>query len=322
MQDTLRSARSAESAVHRGVRGIGIVLGAVIALSLINPMTATALERPETVAQELTEPTPVGPSILAGQIVQSGALASGPRSHSNDVRAMAEYAGYIWLTSHTNLGTYSYVEGSSITVTCYAEDLDDWGEYQAFAYIYDTVTNTTVASQWAQDYVYLYDSYSAVFSLAGLVPSTGRYQVGVALWDDNVDYQVIEDSEYFNLNVTAQTPSPPPSPVVKPKVALTKGNAPRTMYEDRARKVTGYLKPRHASGSRKVEIKLYKYSKTKHAYVYKTHVHATLSNYSTYSKWVRYIKFPTKGTWRIRAYMPADAEHAASYSSYDYITVK
>lgn len=113
-----------------------------------------------------------------------------------------------------------------------------------------------------------------------------------------------------------------PRVMVYPRVYLTKGNAPKTMYAGSAKKVTGYLKPRHASGSTRVQIKLYKYSSAKGKYVYKSHVHAKLANYSTYSKWVKYIKFPSKGKWRIRAYMPADSKHAATYSSWDYVTVK
>jgi hypothetical protein len=108
---------------------------------------------------------------------------------------------------------------------------------------------------------------------------------------------------------------------VTPHVYLTKGNAPKTMYKRSARTVTGYLKPRHAKGSRLVAIRLYK-KNSKGVYVYQSHVHATLANYSSYSKYTRSLAFPSAGKWRIRSYMPADSKHAATYSSYDYVTVK
>lgn len=108
--------------------------------------------------------------------------------------------------------------------------------------------------------------------------------------------------------------------VVTPKVYLTKGNAPKVMYQGRARTVTGYLKPRHPKGSRKVQVRLYKRN-SKGVYVYKSRVSATLANYGSYSKWTRSVSFPSKGKWAIQAYMPADSQHAATTSAFDYVTV-
>jgi hypothetical protein len=52
------------------------------------------------------------------------------------------------------------------------------------------------------------------------------------------------------------------------------------------------------------------------------HVHARLSDYSSYSKYKKSFSFPSRGKWRIRAYAPEDAGHAADWSSYDYVTVR
>ena len=84
--------------------------------------------------------------------------------------------------------------------------------------------------------------------------------------------------------------------IVTPQVYLTKGNAPATMRKGKAKTVTGYLKPRHTKGSKAVVI--YRYKKSSNG-KWKRYagVHAKLANYKTYSKYVKSIKFLSKGAW-------------------------
>lgn len=118
-------------------------------------------------------------------------------------------------------------------------------------------------------------------------------------------------------DLTASTSAPV---VVTPKVSLTKPNAPTTMYKGRAKLASGYLKPRHAAGSYPVKIYKYRYVSGK----WKSYgfVKAKATNYSTYTKFAASVSLPYKGKWRLRAYAPADSKHAATWSAFDYVTVK
>ena len=84
--------------------------------------------------------------------------------------------------------------------------------------------------------------------------------------------------------------------------------------------VNGTLKPRHASGSKQIKIKAYRWNGS--TYVYKKTYTATASNYSSYSRYSAKIKLPSKGTWRLRAYHAADSTNAKTYSSYRKVRVK
>jgi Tol biopolymer transport system component len=98
--------------------------------------------------------------------------------------------------------------------------------------------------------------------------------------------------------------------------------APAKMYRWKSYNVYGYLKPRHTAGS--YPVRIYKWKRTTSgkwkSYGY---VKARASNYSTYTKYARSVRLPYKGTWRLRAYAPADAAHPAAWSTgYDYVTVR
>jgi len=97
--------------------------------------------------------------------------------------------------------------------------------------------------------------------------------------------------------------------------------AASVMYAGRAKTVYGSLKPRHAAGSFPVRIYKYRYVSGKwKPYGY---VKARAVNSSTYTRYTASVKLAYKGKWRLRAYHPADARHAASWSKgYDYVTVK
>ncbi len=85
--------------------------------------------------------------------------------------------------------------------------------------------------------------------------------------------------------------------------------------------ISGYLMPKHAAGSKPVRI--YKYRRVGGAWKPYGYVSAKVSSYPTYSKYAASMKLKYAGKWRLRAYAPADSDHAATWSSgYDYVTVK
>lgn len=142
-----------------------------------------------------------------------------------------------------------------------------------------------------------------------------------------ISYSVSQlDRTYYRLTAggDGSTVLPVESNGVTIVPAPSVGNpyAPTTMRRSTAYTVYGYLRPKHASGSR--PIRIYKWKRTStgawRSYGY---VLATASNYSTYSKYSVRMSLPSTGKWRLRAYHPADGTHAASWSaSYDYVTVR
>jgi len=109
---------------------------------------------------------------------------------------------------------------------------------------------------------------------------------------------------------------------VKPKAWVRTPIAPATMQDGTYYTVYGFLKPHHNAGT--YPVRIYRWRKTASgnwkSYGYLT---AKAYDYSTYTKYLRRMRFSTTGTWRVRAYAPADYWHAAAWSSgYDYIKVK
>ena len=111
--------------------------------------------------------------------------------------------------------------------------------------------------------------------------------------------------------------------VVKPKVYLGAPVAPLTIKEDVAFVVYGTLKPRHSPGWNKA-VKLYCYRKNllTGVWVLKKTVWCKTIDYSTYSRYRVSLTLPSTGKWKLRAYAPEDARHAATWSASTYRTVK
>jgi hypothetical protein len=108
---------------------------------------------------------------------------------------------------------------------------------------------------------------------------------------------------------------------VTPRALVGAPRAPKTMYAGRAKTAYGYLKPRHAAGSRPVRI--YKYRRVAGRWKSYGYVNARAYNYSTYTKYSASVRLPYRGNWRLRAYHPADNGHPAQWSSkYRYVAVK
>lgn len=57
-------------------------------------------------------------------------------------------------------------------------------------------------------------------------------------------------------------------------------------------------------------------------YVLRRTVSATAADHSTYTKYKASVSLLYVGSWRIRAYHPADALNAATYSGWSYVTAK
>lgn len=94
--------------------------------------------------------------------------------------------------------------------------------------------------------------------------------------------------------------------------------AASTAKRYKAASMFGYLKPRHTAGLR--DVKLYAYRYESGRWVLRASGVATLSDYNGYSRYVGSVIFDRIGRWRVRAYH-SDADHAPSFSGYDYVTV-
>jgi hypothetical protein len=104
------------------------------------------------------------------------------------------------------------------------------------------------------------------------------------------------------------------------KVWLSTPNAPRIALKGHGFTAYGFLKPRHTAGGHAVYIRCYRKSAGSYRLV-KT-VRATNRNYSMHTKYVATVSLPYAGSWRLRAYAPADSRHLATLSNYRSVTVR
>jgi hypothetical protein len=108
---------------------------------------------------------------------------------------------------------------------------------------------------------------------------------------------------------------------VTPKVFLSAAVAPTKISHRASFKSYGYLKPRHGAGS--YPVKIYVERLVKNQWKSYGFAYAKASNVSSYTKYAATVRLPQSGRWRLRAYAPADAQHAATWAStYTYVTVK
>lgn len=108
------------------------------------------------------------------------------------------------------------------------------------------------------------------------------------------------------------------SVTVIPKAYISKVNTSR--YASRTYKLTGTLKPEHASGT--YPVRIYRWKKTGGKWVAKGYLKAKVADYRGYSRYSAKYKFPSKGAWRLQALSPKDASHQTSKSGYTYCGVK
>ncbi len=110
----------------------------------------------------------------------------------------------------------------------------------------------------------------------------------------------------------------------RPRIKLLTPVAPKTMWRSDRYSVHGYLKPWHASGT--YPVRIYRWKKTSSG-KWKSYgcvkAKASNSSRSAYTKYSSRVRLPYAGTWKVRAYAPADLGHAATWSSgFDYVKVR
>jgi len=107
---------------------------------------------------------------------------------------------------------------------------------------------------------------------------------------------------------------------VMPRAKVSTPVAPKVMYHSSSRTVYGYLWPRHTTHS---PVRIYRWRLVSGHWRAYGYVTPAVHSYSSYSKYSLSMHLSHVGTWRLRAYAPADSGHAAAWSSgYDYVKVK
>jgi predicted outer membrane repeat protein len=98
--------------------------------------------------------------------------------------------------------------------------------------------------------------------------------------------------------------------------------APARVAKSASMTVYGYLKPHHEAGSSPIRLYLWK-KNSAGAWVSRGYVNATAADYGDYTKYSARLTLGSAGSWKIRAYAPADADHLATWSTgSDYVKVK
>lgn len=70
-------------------------------------------------------------------------------------------------------------------------------------------------------------------------------------------------------------------------------------------------------------MRIYRYKKVRGAWKSYGYVNAKAYSYKSYTRYQVKLKLSSKGSWRLRAFAPADSEHAETWSDkYDYVSVK
>ena len=70
-------------------------------------------------------------------------------------------------------------------------------------------------------------------------------------------------------------------------------------------------------------MRIYKYRKVGKTWKAAGYVKAVAYDYKGYTRYKVSMRLSTKGSWRLRAYAPADTGHLRMWSSkFDYVTVK
>ncbi len=115
---------------------------------------------------------------------------------------------------------------------------------------------------------------------------------------------------------TAQLDAAVSDPVtVTPGVWLSRPRTKARVLVGQRFTTTCFLQPRHPAGLRNV-VKFQFYRYVKPNWVLKRTRWATTSNYLNFTKLTLKTSIKTPGRWRVRAFAPADAQHAATYSPF------
>lgn len=106
---------------------------------------------------------------------------------------------------------------------------------------------------------------------------------------------------------------------LSPRVELGTPVAPSKMWVAKAKSITGSLKPRHVSGA--YAVRIYRWKRVSGAWKPYGYINARARDAYGESTYYANVSFPSTGTWRIRAYHPADSKNAATWSGSRYATV-
>jgi hypothetical protein len=117
------------------------------------------------------------------------------------------------------------------------------------------------------------------------------------------------------FGVTVPTPQPAhywsPVPLLRPDLGVPQ--APARVRAGARFAVSGSLSPQHPAGAQSVEIRCYRLSgKT---WVLRRTVLALNTDAGTATRYEAAFALGARGSWRLRAYAPADADHAATLSA-------
>ena len=133
---------------------------------------------------------------------------------------------------------------------------------------------------------------------------------------------VAESSLVDGLGVAIPTPQPAHywSPTPLPKPTLSAPRAPSVAAAGAPFAVTGTLSPAHLAGAHSVEIRCYRAAGS--AWVLEKTIPATNENAAGATRYVARVALGKAGRWRLRAYAPAEADHAAASSAARNVTVR
>jgi hypothetical protein len=110
------------------------------------------------------------------------------------------------------------------------------------------------------------------------------------------------------------------SPVPLPKPVLGAPRVPKRVAAGARLTVMGTLAPQHPAGAGSVEIRCYRYDGA--SWVYRKTRLATNKDYGGVTRYEAQFGLGSRGRWRLVAYAPADAEHAAVTSASSHVTVR
>jgi hypothetical protein len=149
----------------------------------------------------------------------------------------------------------------------------------------------------------------------GLTGPDGDFSISVAPRSTTC-YRAVYAGSVFESEGSVST-----SVKVVPSAWVGAPAVPSKMSRKKARTVSGWLMPRHPAGT--YPVRIYLERKVRGVWKKQGFVKARASNRNVYSIYSAKVRLATKGKWRLRAFAPADAGHAATWSAgYGYVTVK
>jgi hypothetical protein len=151
----------------------------------------------------------------------------------------------------------------------------------------------------------------------------GHVAAGPSGWWTGLAVTPVPPSSLVNgFGVRIPTPLPAHfwSPTPLPKPTLTAPRAPSVVAAGARFAVSGTLSPAHPAGTHSVQIRCYRASGS--AWMLRRTVPATNQDADGATRYVARFALGKAGRWRICAYAPADAEHAAASSVRRSVTVR